>query len=267
MLLNNLCETFNSVIKEARDKPILTQMEWMRRYIMQRNCEKRQGVLKYDKINMPYVYKYFEWAHNESRNCLCFGSIVDKWEVEYMSDRHNVDLNGRLCSCNHWQLTGIPCVHAYACILKQRGSPHDYVDAYYSKSVYQLAYEPVIAPMPGPKQWDKTDNAQPEPPPFRRLPGRPSEKKRRKESDEGKGKKRSYVKRVKRPNKCSRCGQLGHNKSTCKNPPVVVQEKDKGGRPKSDSLWAVGVREKRERRKALTQRSNSSTTTNSDIMH
>ncbi|XP_074288028.1 uncharacterized protein LOC141613187 [Silene latifolia] len=118
MLLNNMCETFNSVLKEARDKPILTQMEWMRRYIMLRNCERRQGIIKYKGVNMPFVYKFFEWAHDQARFCKCFGAIVDKWEVEYMSDRHDINLKERTCSCNHWQLTGIPCLHAYACILK-----------------------------------------------------------------------------------------------------------------------------------------------------
>ncbi|XP_074277285.1 uncharacterized protein LOC141600927 [Silene latifolia] len=32
LLLNNLCEVFNAVLKEARDKSILTPLEWMRRY-------------------------------------------------------------------------------------------------------------------------------------------------------------------------------------------------------------------------------------------
>ncbi|KAH9613684.1 hypothetical protein KSS87_014391 [Heliosperma pusillum] len=46
MILNNLCETFNAVLKDARDKPILTCMEWLRRYVMKRMSEKRDGVLK-----------------------------------------------------------------------------------------------------------------------------------------------------------------------------------------------------------------------------
>ncbi|XP_021752928.1 uncharacterized protein LOC110718400 [Chenopodium quinoa] len=40
MLLNNMCETFNAVIRDARDKPILTQMEWLRRYMMKRSNDK-----------------------------------------------------------------------------------------------------------------------------------------------------------------------------------------------------------------------------------
>ncbi|KAL2238030.1 UNVERIFIED_CONTAM: hypothetical protein Sindi_0994700 [Sesamum indicum] len=35
-LLNNLCESFNNCILEAREKPILTMLEWIREYVMTR---------------------------------------------------------------------------------------------------------------------------------------------------------------------------------------------------------------------------------------
>ncbi|KAL0361686.1 UNVERIFIED_CONTAM: hypothetical protein Sradi_3853100 [Sesamum radiatum] len=41
MLLNNVCETFNSCILEAREKPILTMLEWIREYLMRRLQECR----------------------------------------------------------------------------------------------------------------------------------------------------------------------------------------------------------------------------------
>ncbi|XP_074298003.1 uncharacterized protein LOC141628802 [Silene latifolia] len=66
MLLNNLCESFNSVLKEVRDKPILTHMEWMRRYVMKRNFDKREGVVNYKGKVMPYVSKYLQWAREEA---------------------------------------------------------------------------------------------------------------------------------------------------------------------------------------------------------
>jgi len=43
MLLNNLAETFNAWIKDARDKPILTMMEMIRRQLMMRVQQKRDG--------------------------------------------------------------------------------------------------------------------------------------------------------------------------------------------------------------------------------
>ncbi|KAL0422417.1 UNVERIFIED_CONTAM: hypothetical protein Slati_3264600 [Sesamum latifolium] len=41
MLLNNVCESFNANILDARDKPILTMLEWLREYLMKRLQENR----------------------------------------------------------------------------------------------------------------------------------------------------------------------------------------------------------------------------------
>ncbi|KAL8513083.1 hypothetical protein ACS0TY_019313 [Phlomoides rotata] len=36
MLLNNVCESFNANILDARDKSIITMLEWIREYLMKR---------------------------------------------------------------------------------------------------------------------------------------------------------------------------------------------------------------------------------------
>ncbi|KAL8470907.1 hypothetical protein ACS0TY_033476 [Phlomoides rotata] len=41
MLLNNVCESFNSCILEARDKPIISMLEWLRQWMMTRFQECR----------------------------------------------------------------------------------------------------------------------------------------------------------------------------------------------------------------------------------
>ncbi|KAK4392627.1 hypothetical protein Sango_2040500 [Sesamum angolense] len=41
ILLNNVCESFNANILDARDKPILTMLEWVREYLMKRLQENR----------------------------------------------------------------------------------------------------------------------------------------------------------------------------------------------------------------------------------
>lgn len=60
MLLNNVCETFNNVMREVRDKYILTHMEWLRRYVMNRHLVKKEGVEKYEGKVMPCVQKRLE---------------------------------------------------------------------------------------------------------------------------------------------------------------------------------------------------------------
>ncbi|XP_074276993.1 uncharacterized protein LOC141600649 [Silene latifolia] len=220
MLLNNIYESFNVVIIEARDKPILTHMEWMRKYVMKRMYEKREGVKKYKEDFMPYVDKSLKWAINESRFCKFTGSSVNVYEVDFHGEQVVVNIEARTCDCNHWQLTGMSCVHAAGVILKNRGTVNNYVDEVYNKAKYVLAYERVVAPIPGHKLWEKTGLPEPLPPAERVMPGRPKSKKRRKESGEDNGKGKG-VKRAKKSNKCSNCRELGHYKRTCKNPTVA----------------------------------------------
>ncbi|KAK4385520.1 hypothetical protein Sango_2676000 [Sesamum angolense] len=46
ILVNNLCESFNSYILEARDKPIISMFEWIRTKLMMRLQQKREGMEK-----------------------------------------------------------------------------------------------------------------------------------------------------------------------------------------------------------------------------
>ena len=70
MLLNNIYESFNHVLKPARDKPILTYIEWMRRYIMQRHHNNREGVMALEGGLLPYVKKQFDWATEAYKRCV-----------------------------------------------------------------------------------------------------------------------------------------------------------------------------------------------------
>ncbi|XP_074300885.1 uncharacterized protein LOC141632222 [Silene latifolia] len=149
-----------------------------------------------------------------------------------------------------------PCPHAIACIVKNRGNPIIYVDEAYSKVTYLRAYGHSISPMPGVKQWDRVGLDEPVPPPYRKLPGRPNQKKRRKEAGEGTS---QVVKRPRRQRACGNCGVLGHNTKTCKNPTMSKEnnqtqqqhdQQPRVARAKSKSEWSKKTRENIARRKA-----------------
>ena len=61
------------------------------------------------------------------------------------------------CTCYRWQLTGIPCHHAYTTIMESRGNPEEFVHEYYNNATYAKAYAPIIKPIPGPSDWDLTN--------------------------------------------------------------------------------------------------------------
>jgi len=57
VLMNNLSESFNSTILLARDKPIISMMEWIRSYIMSRFATLREKVNAYSGVVMPKPQK------------------------------------------------------------------------------------------------------------------------------------------------------------------------------------------------------------------
>ncbi|XP_039063963.1 uncharacterized protein LOC120208907 [Hibiscus syriacus] len=99
MLLNNLCECFDKIILEARDKPILTMMELIRTQIM------RRIVCRYEvaeKINGPLCPNIQKCWATHARGL--------KYQVECgPGNQHVVDMGSHSCSCRKWDLTGIPC--------------------------------------------------------------------------------------------------------------------------------------------------------------
>lgn len=54
-----------------------------------------------------------------------------KYEVHFFKEAYIVDLKARSCGCKDWELTGIPCCHALACIHYLRDDVARYVDPFF----------------------------------------------------------------------------------------------------------------------------------------
>ncbi|XP_074303996.1 uncharacterized protein LOC141638481 [Silene latifolia] len=235
-------------LKEARDKPIISLMEWIRRYIMKRHYDKRTGAAGFEDRVMPFVTKYLKWVDNETRFCTLIPTFGEEFEVVHRGKQKAVNLTNRTCTCKTWELTGIPCPHAMMCITDQRHEVLDYVDEAYTKATYLRAFQHPIAAMPGYEDWEKVGVTSPTPPPFKKLPGRPKLKKWRREVGEGTS---GQPKKIRQIKTCGKCGLNGHNMKTCKNP-SMSQEKEKvtETRGMSKSAWSAKVRDDVARRKA-----------------
>lgn len=217
MLDNNVCESFNAFILEARDKPILQMLEAIRSKLMTKQHNIEKSLAKCNDVICPNVrkkiYKIEEWTK--------FFDIrpapVNKYEARYYGgSSYIVDLVGRRCSCRDWELIGIPCCHALACIHYVRGDVVNYVDPYFLKSnATQLYTTHGLVPMHGEEDWPK-DNLPPIlPPKFQKPPGRPK-KLRKRSSDEVRKKTSNKLTRHGIRMKCRICGGIGHNKRSCK---------------------------------------------------
>ncbi|XP_052477826.1 uncharacterized protein LOC128033774 [Gossypium raimondii] len=117
LLLNNNNECFNKIILEARDKPILTMLEIIRRKIMTRLVSMREAAEKYPGPLCPRIQKKLFEIVSQSNNIWPTYAGNEKYEVDCgLGNKHVVDLLNFSCSCRKWDLSGIPCKHAVSCM-------------------------------------------------------------------------------------------------------------------------------------------------------
>ncbi|XP_052111595.1 uncharacterized protein LOC110276038 [Arachis duranensis] len=200
-LTNNMCEVFNAKVVKYRVKPVLTMCEEIRCYLMRRMTkhirllEHHSGKLapvQEKRLQMkikPSSRWIAEWVGDNERK---------RFEVTRKKTKVNVDLIKHTCSCNTWQLTGMPCIHAIAAIRKRHDQVQDYL-------------RPAL-------------------PPIKRSIGQPKVHNRNKDPAEahiqGEKMKRSFQVT------CSKCNEKGHNYKTCKGAPSNPNWKPKKKKPK-----------------------------------
>ncbi|KAL0423311.1 UNVERIFIED_CONTAM: hypothetical protein Sradi_0865900, partial [Sesamum radiatum] len=135
-LVNNILESFNSYILDAREQPIIDMFESIRRKCVTRIQVKREGMEKYQGVVCPNICKKIERQRHESRNCFPSWAGEDKFEVQHFLENHIVYLRDRHCSCGMFQLVGFPYCHAIASISYHRLNMEEYVDDYFKKDAY-----------------------------------------------------------------------------------------------------------------------------------
>ncbi|KAL8520262.1 hypothetical protein ACS0TY_010986 [Phlomoides rotata] len=234
MLLNNVCEAFNSNILFARDKAVITMLEWLREYLMKRLQKNRDiALVKWKGQLCPRIQKILDINTEKVSDCIPIKGNDIHYQVSCFDGRQfTIDLSKHMCSCRSRQLTGIPCSHGICAILRQGLEPVAFVDECYSVRKYVKAYELPIYGISHDQLWGDTLYIPLLPPNFGTR-GKIT-KKRRLEKDEknpkGKGKK-VRMRRQQTTIKCSKCKQEGHNVATCKE---VIPEAE--GPEKKDKI-------------------------------
>ncbi|KAL8509814.1 hypothetical protein ACS0TY_016875 [Phlomoides rotata] len=216
MVMNNICESFNAAILPARELPILSMLEWIMNYLMERMQKNRDRAFKGKKwkgLLCPKIQKIIDEDAKKVGNCIPLKSDDKHYQVRMIDGtQFYVDLEKSSCGCRMWDLTGIPCIHVIRAIYCQRLSPEDFTDGWYKVDTYKMVYENPILPINGRDEWEPTGITLPLPPKIGRHAGRPRIARRR-ESDEPVEKKRRERQIL---SKCSKCCKPGHNRRACK---------------------------------------------------
>lgn len=180
VLLNNHNESWNKSILPARKKSILGCLEDVRIATMVRLANRRQSgpnwrckvgprIEKQLRKNATFSHEYRVVSSSDKifeiqgRGVACASGVVAA---------HSVNLENMSCTCKRWEISGLPCGHAIAAIHSKGLRPDDFVHEYYTKQTYMKAYEPIMYPIAGVKEWDKIHRPI-APPIYRKQPGRP----------------------------------------------------------------------------------------------
>ncbi|KAG8388130.1 hypothetical protein BUALT_Bualt02G0093900 [Buddleja alternifolia] len=212
VLVNNLCESFNSYILSARGKPIISMFEKIRTKFMRRIQEKREGMERYAGDICPNILKKINKKTELTRNCWARWCGGLEFEVNHLLDKYVVDLALMTCTCGMFQLSGYPCCRAIAAIAERRTKTEDYEEDCYSKHAYLKVYENMIHVVSRQRDYIKTTFQVLRAPPLKRKRGRP-----RKNQIRGPGENLNST-RAGLTHTCQNCLQLGQNKASCTNP-------------------------------------------------
>lgn len=122
-----------------------------------------------------------------------------------------VDLDAKTCACRKFDLTGLPCYHACACINWKNLPLVNYIHKIYSKDMYLATYDHTLEPINSEQYWEQTGLAGPLPPLIKVQPGK--QKKRDMKNDVP-----IDPTKLRRQNTTifySYCSAKGHNARTC----------------------------------------------------
>ncbi|KAJ8632911.1 hypothetical protein MRB53_026247 [Persea americana] len=213
-IANNFSKSWNNFIAGARAQPICDLVDVIRRKLMVKFHDRRKESNAWENVIVKKVDDEMKEIELKSRGCALLFAGSDEYEVNADDGRHAVFLHRHSCTCRQWQVSGIPCKHAVACILNRRERPEAYCAPCYKTTTLQATYVHVLHPIPHKEQWNKPAVYDVHPPSNRRSPRCPR-RNRRRDVDEEPSTGRQPTRKQKVT--CALCKQLGHNRRTCKN--------------------------------------------------
>ncbi|XP_033148218.1 uncharacterized protein LOC103837053 [Brassica rapa] len=177
---NNATESFNATIVGARAKAIVPMLETIRRQAMIRIAKRKKKSERRQERFTKYVVKILEEQKEDADKCITTPCTHGVFDVRLSSNTYDVNTTRRTCSCGKWQITGIPCEHAYGAMIDVGLDVEDYISEFYSTSLWQLTYSQSINTVRGPRFWMKKGKYRlVVEPPEHAQPGRKKNKKKK----------------------------------------------------------------------------------------
>ncbi|CAH2078988.1 unnamed protein product, partial [Thlaspi arvense] len=197
------------------------------------NCtwQDRVSLLTNARIADIYIEE-FRINPNISAKQLQKKLIKREYEVTYFNDRFVVQMRGEPSyGCRMYKVSGIPCCHMLSALRMERHDDQDLnllLSHWFTVEKLRSCYATPLKAVGGMNMWNSTD-ACVNPPPYKRPPGRPPGKKRKREVGETRP---GMIPKRGTKIHCGLCGQEGHNRLYCKSLHVDKPPSNPRGRPR-----------------------------------
>ncbi|KAH9744160.1 SWIM-type domain-containing protein [Citrus sinensis] len=217
---NNASECFNSWILPYRDRPVLSMLEEIRCRLMKRFTKRKNEAKAWAKSVTPRIYKELDTSYKKGEKMTVHPSgdlnfqVMDK--SYYPARKFVVKLEDRTCDCGYWEIAGLPCSHAMACIGYARHEIEEYIPFCFTKQAYINTYSVMFSPIPDERTWDRGERPLIDPPIVQKKIGRPKKCRKRAATEPQKRSRRFFV-------NCSVCGGSNHNVRSCPLRPSVAR--------------------------------------------
>lgn len=215
---NNLSESFNSLILPARCLPIVSMSEWIYDWCLKKRGELLNQALKWTTPLVPRAMQKLRVNSLLARHCTIVpgGKTAYRVHDHLRSYVHSIDMDAHKCSCRTWQLSGIPCQHALACVKQHGCKPEDLVSPYFTTEMYIKTYQDELECTRGPEMWSNYDGEKVEAPVMVCGPGRPRKTRFKCRGEVKKvGRNKTVMSRVGQKLRCSVCRSEMHTKRKC----------------------------------------------------
>lgn len=116
LVIDNVPESFNKYLRQAKEKPVITMLETIRKQLMRRLQKKKEKMSAYEDPICPKIMKKWDKLDSISKYCTLDYAGESKWECSYKESTFVVDLGNKTCGCRKWDVSGILCIHALAAI-------------------------------------------------------------------------------------------------------------------------------------------------------
>ncbi|ONK80630.1 uncharacterized protein A4U43_C01F19970 [Asparagus officinalis] len=200
---SNIVDSLTNWIPVKSESSIMHIVEAIRNKLTEMMQTRKEVSSGWMSMLTPTMEQKLEKEISKSRKLYVLCSSETVFEVRG-NTIYVVNIGNWECTCRRWQLSGLPCSHAFAVFNRINRSVYDYCSKYFRTDYYHSAYSEAINPIPGVESIDFNSGANLYPPPAQRPPG-------------GRPRRKRF-----NPNKtvtvirlCSRCKVAGHNKATC----------------------------------------------------